>query len=468
VKAMNCPTYLRNVFRTVAVLAGALSLLGDVNRTVLEPAPAPVDNPLKGLVPYQGDQRGSFPHSMEFNYVPLGPLVPEEDQYDWSRMEALLDDVASRGHQVVFRIYLEYPKQKDVIPAYLVRAGLKVHRYTNTNTQPLPPAEIETPDYEDPRLRRCLTNFIAALGRKYDGDARIGFITAGLLGTWGEWHTYPRDELFASPTVQREVMDAYEAAFQKTPVLLRYPHGSGDERYAANSRRGFGYHDDSFAWATLHTGRKNDSWFYMTALMAAGNEALEKWKTRPIGGEIRPEAWGEVFDEAPKTRAIQNFRACVEVTHASWLMDSGMFGERRSSPERRRRAEEEVRRMGYEFHVPSVTLESAGRHRWTAALRVENRGVAPFYHAWPVRYGLLVNGRLEREWTARNDLTGILPGNPANWSEPVDVSGLPAGKRKLVVSVPNPLPKGRPVRFANRTQDADMDGWLTLAELSHD
>ena len=62
-----------------------------------------------------------------------------------------------------------------------------------------------------------LTRFIAELGKRYDGDARIGFITAGLLGTWGEWHTYPRTELMADKSVQNEVLQAYSSAFKKTP-----------------------------------------------------------------------------------------------------------------------------------------------------------------------------------------------------------------------------------------------------------
>src|SRR5690606_36712632 len=116
------------------------------------------------------------------------------------------------------------------------------HRYANTNTQPRRPAIVETPDYEDENLRRALRDFIAALGERYDGDPRIGFITAGLLGTWGEWHTYPRSELFASKAVQDEVMDAYEAAFATTLVLLLYPAREGDSRMAPTVRRGFGYH----------------------------------------------------------------------------------------------------------------------------------------------------------------------------------------------------------------------------------
>jgi hypothetical protein len=206
-------------------------------RTTLEYAPAPVDNPLKGLVPYQGDKRSMFPHSLEFNYLPFSAVVKGYDRFDWQPLEKMLDDISSRGHQAVFRIYLEYPDKKDVIPQFLIKDGLKVHKYLNTNTQPQPPARMETPDYQDKQLRRSIKAMIAALGKKYDGDPRVGFITAGLLGTWGEWHTYPHDELFANKTVQNEVMDAYTAAFKVTPVLLRYPIGDGHQDKAANAQR---------------------------------------------------------------------------------------------------------------------------------------------------------------------------------------------------------------------------------------
>jgi len=122
--------------------------------------------------------------------------------FDWQPLEKMLDDIASRGNQTVFRVYLEYPGKKDCIPAFLLAGGLKVHTYTNFNTTPFPPELVETPDYNNPLLRQALTNFIAALGKRYDGDARIGYITAGLLGTWGEWHTYPRDELWAGKETQ--------------------------------------------------------------------------------------------------------------------------------------------------------------------------------------------------------------------------------------------------------------------------
>jgi hypothetical protein len=236
---------------------------------------------------------------------------------------------------------------------------------------------LRTPDYENPRLRQVLKEFIAAFGQKYVGDPRIGFITAGLLGAWGEWHTYPKSELFASKYVQTEVLDPYESAFHITPILLRHPAGADYYAQAPNARRKFGYHDDSFAWATLDTGKPDDDWFFVPALKAAGKGALDKWQTQPIGGEIRPEAWGKVLDEKPGDPRIQDFRKCVEQTHASWLLDSGMFKKKQAAG-RIHRAQEEVRRMGYEYYVTAATLTRPAAGKLRVRVELVNRGVAPF------------------------------------------------------------------------------------------
>lgn len=422
-----------------------------------------MDNPLKGLVPYVGDVRERFPHSMEFDYLPLASLVTGYDQYDWQPLEKRLDAIAGRGHQAIFRVYMEYPGKPGAIPPFLIADGLKVHRYLNTNTDP--PAPVETPDYENPKLRKVLKAFVAAMGKKYDGDARIGFITAGLLGAWGEWHTYPKEELFASKTVQAEVMDAYEAAFKITPILLRYPAGEEDEQKTPNARRHFGYHDDSFAWATLDTGREVDDWFFVPALKSAGPDAMAKWKTRPIGGEIRPEAWGQVFDERPQDNRVQNFRRCVEATHATWLMDSGLF-EKQQPADRIKRAEEVVRRMGYEFHVSAVTIGVIAHAKLPVRVELQNRGVAPFYYDWPVEFALIADGKVIQRFAGHGNLTGLLPdAEPRTWNETLDISGLAPRTYKLAMRVPNKLLIGRPVRFANTTQDADAPGWLTLGDV---
>ena len=423
-------------------------------------APAPADNPLKGFVPYAGQGR-SFPHSLEFEYLSLASIMTGPTSFNWAPMERLLDGIAARGCQGVFRIYMEYPGKPGGVPEYLVAAGVKMRAWTNTNTQPLPPALDQTPDYEDPRLHAALLNFIAALGARYDGDPRIGFVTAGLLGSWGEWHCHPHSEWFASKTVQAEVMDAYEAAFQKTPVLLRYPAGDNDHAHASNARRNMGYHDDSFAWATLETGRKNDEWFYLTALRQAGPAAMARWKTAPIGGEIRPELWRCLWKTAG-CKDGQDFARSVRETHATWLMDSSTSGP--LAPDERERALAAARSLGYELQVVQASAALTGR-RLEVSVTLTNRGVAPFYAGWPVR--LVAVGSAGAEVVAELPfaLNTLLPAASDTRSAALDLSKVPPGEVALLLGIPNPLKGGRPVRFANADPNRDGAGWLTLGKL---
>ena len=423
-------------------------------------APGPANNPLKGFVPYAGQGR-SFPHSLEFNYLPLASLMTGPTNFDWSPMERLLDGIASRGCQSVVRIYMEYPRKPTGVPEYLIQAGLKVRAWTNTNTQPFPPALDHTPDYEDSRLRSALTNFIAAFGARYDGDPRLGFVTAGLLGTWGEWHCYPHSEWFASKAVQAEVMDAYEASFRKTPVLLRYPAGDRDHTHASNAQRNLGYHDDSFAWATLETGRKDDDWFYLAALRRAGPNALNRWRTAPIGGEIRPELWPCLWKPAGCQEG-QDFRRCVQETHATWLMESST--SRRIEPEERERALTAARSLGYELQVLQTQAKLDGR-TLAVSVTITNRGVAPFYAHWPVRLVAVGSDGTESAAELPCALPKVMPSTADTSSVDLDLAQLPSGRIHLHIGIPNPLKGGKPLRFANVDAEPSRPGWLTLGTL---
>lgn len=434
----------------VAVMLAALSLpLFQVDADEKLPyVPAPADNPLKGLVPYADPEQGRFPHSLEFSYLSFGKLMKGPQTFDWSPMEELLDDIASRRHQAVVRIWLEYPGHKDGIPQFLRDEGLKVTSWKYENDGPFPDDIVITPDYSNPKLQKAIRQFLQAFGKKYDGDPRLAFLTAGILGIWGEWHNYPRDELMAKKPVQTMVMKAYAKAFQKTPVLLRYPAGEEDWSYAPNHRQPFGYHDDSFAWATLDTGREADDWFFLPALKAAGKEALQKWKTEPIGGEIRPELWGRIFDDVPKHKKAQDFAECVQQTHVTWLMDTGMF-EKKQSAKRIKNAVRAVQSMGYEFHILTASQQRTDR-KVNVELKLQNQGVAPFYYDWEVKLVATRSGKPLKSFSTPWSVQGILPGaKPTVWKHAISIREFPQEADGLAVQVVNPLKNGMPLRFAN-------------------
>jgi len=421
--------------------------------------PAPPDNPLKGFVTYPGDHP-TFPHSLEWDYTACSEVMVGPTNFDWARFENKLEAAASRGCQFCPRFYLEYPGRPTGVPQFLLDQGVALRSWTDTNAPGNPPVINLTPDYEDLRLRAALTRFVQALGARYDGDPRLGFIEIGLLGMWGEWHDGQKNQWFASQNVQREVLDAYQAAFKKTRLVARYPAGPSHARYTDNSRRPLGYHDDSFAWATIHTGRPGDGWFFETLLRQAG--VLEKWRSQPIGGEVRPEVWDCLFDEPSCAPKGQEFDACLALTHASWLCDQGAFRPGLTGAPRER-AIHAARQLGYELQVTEAALANTA-NKLGVDLSITNRGVAPFYYDWPVELGVLdLSDSLVAKWGMPWKLTAVQPDQPpVHWQHTVEVRTLPPGSYRLLLRVPNPMASGKPLRFANQSQDRDREGWLTL------
>jgi hypothetical protein len=415
-------------------------------------APAPADNPLKGFVPYDG-LNTNFPHSLEFFYLPLGAVQTGYTDFDWAPLERKLGAIAQRGHQAVLRFYLDYPNLPSGLPSFLT--GIPVREYNDHGNGTR--ARSVSPDYENPDLRRAMTNFVAAFGARYDSDPRVGFITAGLLGFWGEWHTYPHNGFqrpanwFASFQVQREVLDAYAAAFRITPVLLREPKPG-----VSITTRRLGYHDDSFAFSTLGP----EAWHFWPVVKSYGLANI--WRTQPIGGEIRPELWDCLWSEPSCAPAGQEFLRCVETTHASWLLDSGTF--KGIAGANRERALAGARRLGYELFVSSVEFAAEGGGKLHVSVAITNTGVAPFYYRWPIRLAVLDAGGGLRQFTNDWDLTAVQPGAAATRFA-ADLIDIPSGRLAVLMAALNPLPNGHPIRFANQTQDLHHPGWLTLGEV---
>jgi hypothetical protein len=440
------------IFIVMAFICSVAAAKAGTHFYSLTPSAPPTNNPLKGFMPYQGSY-ATFPYSMEFNYLPLRSLMTGPTNFDWTSLDALISDIASRGHQTVFRIYLDYPTQPTGIPQFLLNEGLVTYAYTDyDNTLSV------CPDYSNPLLDQSLTNFIAALGARYDGDQRIGFIQLGLLGFWGEWHTYPHNSWFASTAVQDEVLIAYAAAFHNTKLLTRYPSST-------TAPFNMGFHDDSFAWDTLPP---------LSGSFLGGMQSVpgltNRWQMQPIGGEVRPEVQLCMWDPSQTTCVPtgQAFSNCVSLTHASWMLNQGVFSPGFTGAQQNL-ALAGSQSMGYTLCVSNAVLADA----WVStplnvSVSLQNTGVAPFYYDWPVQLGALNgNNTLVKTWAMTWKLSSLIPAvTNTLWSCVITNHGLGVGQYKIVSGVKNPLANGVPLRFANTAQDANLSGWLTLGQVS--
>jgi hypothetical protein len=105
--------------------------------------------------------------SLEFYYIKLSDVMIGADSFNWSPLDSRLQATAARKRHAIFRFYVHYPGTPSAVPSYLTI-----------------PYIGDEPDYNAPALQAAFQKFIQRLGERYDGDKRIAFIQAGLIGKW--------------------------------------------------------------------------------------------------------------------------------------------------------------------------------------------------------------------------------------------------------------------------------------------
>ena len=339
-------------------------------------------NPLKGFTTsYRwGTPRNDFPHSLEFSYIPLSDVIQSDRVYLFdSSLEPILDEASNRGHHLILRFYLDYPSLESGVPIYL-RDDVMCVPYDDYGGGC-------SPDYQNVQLQSTLLEFISALGVRYDGDPRIGFIQIGLLGFWGEWHTYPQTDLFADDLFQQELITAFDQAFSITPIQLRIPAQDSPQRI-------IGFHDDSFAYSTIG----EIPWFFWPKLLNA--MADQRWLLAPMGGEIYPPLQEEIFSDGYQIDVYsQDPISAIQDTHMSYMVNYQAFNLNGVGYQgvQRERAESASRLMGYEFTVDTISVELSNLDHdqvdFSLSVRIRNSGIAPFYYPLNIQLTSIASGR---------------------------------------------------------------------------
>ena len=424
---------------------------------------APEDGSAPGTV------ANALPYTLEWATFPVNALVTGRNTYDFKIVDTLLDAIASRGRQGVIRFYLDYPGRTTGMPRYLLDAGTDTSRQYDLHGN----NKISfSPNYDEPAVQEMMLRFVATLGEKYDGDPRIGYITAGLYGFWGEEHTYPYNgyvndqnpkatNWMPSDAFRAQLVEAWDDAFDETFIQNRYPT-------EATKAHGMGYHDDSFGYATL----EGVSWHFIPKLKNQGE--ADAWQHAPIGGELYPPIQTCIFSHpltCPNREAGRDYKGLesIQGVHATWLVNQAAFSKGYSGADLTS-AKAASAALGYTLRATRV---SASYYRAKAAVAVEikNTGAAPFYATWPPEVILVdENNKIVASQIIESTLPSILPGQSgrviARLPLPAEYrSNDSAQKLTAAIRVVNPLSTGTPVAFANESIDKPLPGYLGLAQL---
>jgi chitodextrinase len=466
----------------------------------LASATGALNNPDKGLVTYYSagsDENSSsvYPHSMQWSYFALSQVMTNASNcadYDWSAVDSMLSEVASYGNTAAIRFYLVYPSGS---PADGIPACFNGNVSTRSDTY----NDVTDPDYDSPFLINALGKFIAAFAARYDGDPRLGFIQIGLVGNWGENHTWPYNGDPSSggypnymPTNAdfAKIVDDFANDFHRTQVEVRYPYTAG----GAASGLNIGYHDDSFCalegsplqGVTLPESLGGASWSQLQLDLNQGTE--NKWITDSMGGEVYPPIQSDAFANYPNGSTaddVDNMEDCINLTHATWMLDQGS----QSTSSTDAGTDAAVEDMGYNFTANNAYFTPSASGSAEVGVQITNNGVAPFYYPWTMSLGLEnSSGQVVKTWNTPWDIRTVEPaniqpypdwnvsGNPSSipygypqyFQTDVNLSGVSAGSYTWVLEVDNPeaadSSAAKPLLFSNATQNAN--GWLGLGSVS--
>lgn len=410
--------------------------------TIIQPLPAEgaLDNPLKGWCPYVDAGPIRQPYSMVFQYVSWRELEPIEEDYRFAEWEQKWEVAAAANKRIIFRIYIDYPSRPSGLPQWLREAGVPETAYTDHGGG-------RAPDYNHPKMISAMERLIAALGKRYNNHPRVAFVQLGLLGFWGEWHTWPRSELYATPETEQRVIDAYRKAFPDKLLMARTAHNY------AGRQKWIGFHDDMFPEDTDN----GQDWSFLAVIRAASR--TDNWKTAVIGGEMVP-------NQARKWLGtdFETTRAMLDRAHFTWVGPYCPALERNEDPVFLERSQQLVRSMGYDFQIREV--KHASRVSAKTPLRVtlsgRNLGVAPFYYPWTTEWALLDSqGNLVQSQTTTWDIRRWLPGD---FSESATLSfDVPPGSYQFAFGIRDPWQDRPAIRFANDLPV--INGWSVLSTI---
>ncbi len=423
----------------ILVLLAIPSLAEEIVVT-LPPALGPLDNPLKGWCPYTNAGKIHQPYSMVYFYVPWSQLEPSPGEYRFDHWEQTWNVPAAERKHIVFRVYVDYPGKPSGLPAWLQQAGVKQKPYQHHGSG-------LSPDYDDPKMIAAMLRLIEALGKRYNEHPRIAFIQLGLLGFWGEWHTWPQETLYASPQTERRVIDAYHQAFPNKSLMVRYA------RNDAGQQPWIGFHDDMFPQDTDN----GKDWSFLAGLRASGR--TENWKQAVIGGEMVPHQASRWLgrDFALTTEMLKR-------SHFTWVGPYCPALEKGETDDFRKRSQAMVRAMGYEFQLTQVRHTAAIKTGQKVRIELDgkNTGVAPFYYPWSIEWALIdAAGKPVSTRTVPWDVRRWQPGLFTERSELQFDS--PPGRYQLAIGIRDPWQDRPAIGFANQLQTAA--GWTILSEL---
>jgi hypothetical protein len=400
-------------------------------------------------------------------------LEPEQGKIDYDFLDRILKETRKAGQQLAFRVMCcsPYPR-RTYHPEWLRDIGGEIVKTRHGDS-----SEVEVPVLDDPKILAAHLEFIKRLGARYDGHPDITRLDLGSVGWWGEWHmSRSSNASMPSPETRKKIVDAYLAAFQKTPLVMLI---GGDEMLRYAVKNGTGWRADSLG----DLGSFSPTWNHMFNSYPKRIQAihdLKAWENGPIAFEP-PAAVAEFVEKDWPLRWIFNYGLAV---HGSSF--SGKSGRLPDDDHFRTELERFLRRLGYRLVLKELKhpKQAEPGEAITLAMKWQNTGSAPCYRPYRVAYRLTDTEGTHRVIAGNVTVDKWMPGEIELFTEeffeqpadlpPGEVAGvadsirlpddLPSGTYKLSIGVVGEEDSEPVVQLG--IEGRSEDGWYPLSTIA--
>lgn len=270
-------------------------------------------NPWMGFVYYGGRE---WPELADVYYgmATWGEMETAEGRYNWSppRLAGLIEQAHRRGRRFAIRVPTSWQNEPYATPKWVHDLGVErldiISKFPNEPTF----KTFHEPQWWNRVYIEKYCNFVAAMGKHFDGMEGLDFVDVRCYGAWGEGHRFPATQPWPEGVSKRQTImrfiDAHAAAFKKTPLAVQmacdkdtpYPEGTAID-YALKlgfwmRRDGFGQFINSDEAAAMQEHWKS-------SLMIAENGgsvadyAAGKIHQYYLGDRQKPVSVDDLFDE---------------------------------------------------------------------------------------------------------------------------------------------------------------------------
>ncbi len=437
----------------LAVLGGALLARGaDAPASlIVKPVPdhAMLVNPGKGYVQYYGTDETYTKDYIGVVYTrwPWSALEPKEGEYRWDFIDQFIDQAGRYGKKAAIAVMsVSTGLGQYVTPKWVFDAGAKAMEAPDssspTGTQLIPER------WEDPVFLAKMHAFIAAFGKRYDGNPRLAFVDIRDYGNWGEGHigmlgNNPKLILTPAESLQNNYLLPYVNAFPHTQLIVVW---------------GSSLYDKPYDWAVSKgAGMRRDG--ILSEYSKDGSECLRAFGHAPAVFEY---CYGYAETQQKgywSTNSLWHYVDCGKPTYMQW--NPQIYEENKAF------CLKLGNRVGYHFVLQEaeIPLEIKADVPFQLKLKWLNDGVAPVYEPCHVAVALLdaKDTVIVSEW-----LTGSVPKSWApdqSKTETVEAkfSAVPAGRYTFALGLFLDKKEANPV-YKLGIQGRTGNGWYLLGK----